>query len=108
MFITGLGAVFFGLVIGWISYRMLRLSVGINVLSSIAIIIAVVGGAAVTTLLKGDMGFGWYALGLVIGFFGYFAIGLSLYGRQELRLWLLPPASATMSPRGTNPEDVEP
>jgi hypothetical protein len=108
MFITGLGAVFFGLVIGWIAYRMLRLSVGINVLSAIAIIIAVVGGAAVTTLPKGDVGFGWYAIGLVIGFFGYFAIGLSLYGRQELRLWLLPPASASMSSRGTNPEDVEP
>jgi hypothetical protein len=32
MFITGLGAVFFGLVIGWISYRTLRLTAGTNLL----------------------------------------------------------------------------
>lgn len=108
MFITGLGAVFFGLVIGWISYRILRLSAGTNVLSAIAIIIAVVGGAAVTTLLKGDVGFGWYALGLVIGFFGYFAVGLYLYGKKELQLWLLPPTSAPISPPGANLEDFEP
>lgn len=52
MFITGLDAIFFGLMIGGISYRMLRLIASTNMLSTIAIIIAAVGGAAVTTLLQ--------------------------------------------------------
>jgi hypothetical protein len=88
MFITGLGAVFFGLVIGWISYRTLRLT-------------------AVITLLKDEVMFGWYAIGLVIGFLVYFAIGLGLYGKQELQLWQTPPAAAPITPPGATPQDIE-
>ena len=107
-FITGLGAVFFGLVIGWISYRTLRLTAGTNLLSAIAIIIATVGGAAVITLLKDEVMFGWYAIGLAIGFLVYFALGLGLYGKQELQLWQMPPAAATpLTPPGAPPPDVE-
>jgi len=84
MFITGLDAVSFGLVVGWISYRMLRLTAGTNLLSAIALIIATVGGAAVITLLKDEVMFGWYAIGLVIGFLVSFALGLGCYGKQEL------------------------
>ena len=99
MFITGLGAIFFGLMIGWISYRMLRLTASTNMLSTIAIIIAAVGGAAVTTLLNDNTMFGWYAIGLVVGFLAYLAIGLTLYGKQELQPWQVPPAAP--------PTDVE-
>lgn len=88
MFITGLGAVFFGLVIGWISYRTLRLT-------------------AVITLLKDEVMFGWYAIGLVIGFLVYFAIGLGLYGKQELQLWQTPPAAAPITQPGATPQDIE-
>jgi hypothetical protein len=107
MFIAGLGAVFFGLVIGWISYRTLRLTAGANVLSDIAIIIAAIGGAAVTTLLKSDVLFGWYTIGLAIGFFAYFAVGLRLYGKQELLPWQMPPAPAPVTPPDTHPTDIE-
>jgi hypothetical protein len=107
MFITGLGPVFFGLVIGWISYRTLRLTAGTNLFSAIAIIIATVGGAAVITLLKDEVMFGWYAIGLVIGFLVYFAIGLGLYGKQELQLWQTPPAAAPTTPPGATPSDIE-
>ena len=108
MFITGLGAVFFGLMIGWISYRVMRLAAGTNLLSSIAIVIAVVGGAAVITLLKDEVMFGWYAIGLAIGFLVYFALGLGLYGKKELQLWQIPPAAATpITPPGATPPDVE-
>ncbi len=107
MFITGLGAVFFGLVVGWISYRVLRLTAGTNLLSAIAIIIATVGGAGVITLLRDEVMFGWYAIGLVIGFLAYLGVGLSLYGRQELQLWLMPPAAAPITPPGATPTDVE-
>ena len=106
MFISGLGAIFFGLVIGWITYRTLRLTVGTNIFAAIAIIIAVVGGAAVTTLLKNDMVFGWYAIGLAIGFFACFGIGLRLYGRHELQLWQMPPAASPITPPDANPTDA--
>ncbi len=108
MFITGLGAVFFGLVIGWISYRTLRLTAGTNLLSAIAIIIATVGGAAVITLLKDEVMFGWYAIGLAIGFLVYFAIGLGLYGKEELQLWQMPPAAAPITPLNAHPPTPPP
>ena len=76
-------------------------------LSTIAIIIAAVGGAAVTTLLKDNTMFGWYAIGLVGGFLAYLAVGLTLYGKQELQLWQVPPAAAPIIPPGAPPTDVE-
>jgi hypothetical protein len=98
MFIAGFGALVFGLVVGWISYRTLRLTGGVNVLSDIATIIAAVGGAAIITLLKSDVLFGLYAVGLAIGFFAYFAIGLRLYGIQEVRPWQAPLVHPPVAP----------
>ena len=106
MFITGLGAVFFGLVIGWISYRTLRLTAGTNLFSAIAIIIATVGGAAVIALLRSDVLFGWFAIGLMIGFLAYFGIGLWLYRGRELQLWQMPPAAAPIIPPDVQPPDA--
>jgi hypothetical protein len=31
--------------------------------------------------------FGWYSIGLVLGFFAYIAVGLLLYGKQEVQPW---------------------
>ena len=56
MFISGLGACFFGLLLGWICYRTLRLNTGASVLAEIAAIIGVLGGAAVLALFKSDEG----------------------------------------------------
>jgi uncharacterized membrane protein len=93
MFLTELGTVFFGLVIDWISYRTMRLTAGADLLAPIALIIATVGGAAVITLAKDEVMFGWYTIGLVIGFLVPVAIGLGLYGKQELQLWQIPLAA---------------
>ena len=93
--------------IGWISYRTLRLTAGTNLFSAIAIIIATVGGAAVITLLKDEVMFGWYAIGLAIGFLVYFASGLGRYGKQELQPWQMPPAATPITPPGATPPDVE-
>jgi len=49
MFISALGALFFGLAVGWISYRTLRLTAGTNVLSDIATIIGAVGSARLSS-----------------------------------------------------------
>src|SRR5262245_56932774 len=100
MFISGLGALFFGLVIGWISYRTLRLTAGTTALSDIATIIAVVGGAAVTALFRSDVLFGLYCVGLALGFFAYLGYGVYTHGRQEVEPWRVMNAPATAVPTG--------
>jgi H+/Cl- antiporter ClcA len=66
-----LGAICFGLVIGWITYGMLRRREGAVGLTGLAAVLAAVGGGAVTALLALPEVFGGYALGLAVGFFGY-------------------------------------
>ncbi len=87
-FIAGLGAVFFGLVVGWIAYWILRLRAGTLMLSELLTLLAVLAGAAVIALFNKDGTlFGWYSVGLVVGFFAYFAVGFVLYGKQEVQPW---------------------
>ena len=69
------GALVFGLVIGWVTYRTLRRTTEKVGLSNIASVIAAVGGGAVTTLFDTDELFGWYSIGLGIGFFAYLVLG---------------------------------
>ena len=106
MFIAGLGATVFGVAIGWIAYRILRQRASTAALSDFFTLLGVIGGAAVIALFKSDVLFGLYAIGLVIGFFAYLAVGLLLYGKQELQPWRIeqlpptpppgPPATATL------------
>lgn len=105
MVISGLGAVLFGLLIGWLAYWILRLRAGAYVLSELLTLLGVLGGAAVMSLFKDDALFGWYAIGLVLGFVAYFAVGLLLYGKQELQPWRIaqrpPPPAPPASPPAT-------
>jgi len=98
MFIIGLGTFFFGLVVGWIVYRIMRLRAGVAGVSDLIAILGVIGGAAVLALLRSDAVFGWYSIGLVIGFFAYFAVGLVLYGKQEVQPWRVEPIPPTSTP----------
>lgn len=98
MFIAGLGSTFFGLAVGWIAYRILRLRADVPALSDLIAILGVIGGAAVMALFRSDVLFGWYSVGLVIGFFSYFAIGLTLYGKQEVQPWQMEPIPPTSTP----------
>ena len=103
MLIVGLGAIFFGFAVGWIAYRVLRLRARAPWLSNLIALLAVIGGAAVTALLRSDVAFGWYSIGLVLGFFSYFAVGLSLYGKQEVLPWRLEPIPPTSPPDTQSP-----
>jgi hypothetical protein len=103
MFISGLGALFFGLVIGWISYRTLRLTAGTTALSDIATIIAAVGGAAVTALFRSDVLFGLYCIGLALGFFAYLGYGVYTHGKQEVEPWRIISTPVTPVPIGQIP-----
>jgi ABC-type Co2+ transport system permease subunit len=82
MIVSDVGALCFGLVIGWIVYRTLRRREGSAALSDIASVIGAVGGAAVTTVFSSDALFGWYSIGLAVGFAAYFIVGLVLAGRE--------------------------
>ena len=69
-----IGAVLFGLVVGWFSARLLARRAGSAHVSHIAAVIAVAGGGYVT-VMSGDRGlFGMYAIGLFVGFIGYAAV----------------------------------
>jgi NhaP-type Na+/H+ or K+/H+ antiporter len=78
MYVEHVGAVAFGLVIGWVTYRTLRRTKEAVSLSNIASVIAAVGGAAVTTLFASADIFGWYSIGLAAGFFGYLIIAVTV------------------------------
>jgi hypothetical protein len=101
MFIAGFGAFFFGLLLGWVLYRTLRLKAGAYGVAEIASIVGALGGAAVLALFRSDVLFGWYATGLLIGFFAYFALDSLLYGQQQAQPWremLVPPAAPPVTP----------
>ena len=69
--LTVVGALCFGAVIGWVTYRTLRFSAH-GGLSDLSVVIGAVGGAAVTGLFPRESGaFGAYCIGLAFGFFVY-------------------------------------
>ncbi len=74
------GAILFGVVIGWITYRTLVRREGAAALSDIATVIGAVGGAAVLGIFDNDHLFGLYAIGLASGFFGYLALFIVING----------------------------
>jgi hypothetical protein len=79
-----IGAFCFGATIGYITYRTLIRSDKARI-SDLAMVVGTVGGAAVTGLFNpshGDL-FGWYSIGLLAGLIAYFAIFLSLNGKQQ-------------------------
>jgi uncharacterized membrane protein YeaQ/YmgE (transglycosylase-associated protein family) len=73
-----IGALCFGLVIGWITYRTLRRRKETVALSDIATVIGAVGGGAVTALFEEEVLFGAYCVGLAIGFFAYLVIATTV------------------------------
>jgi hypothetical protein len=74
------GALLFGIVVGWITYRTLIRRTGAVQLSDIATVIGAIGGAAITTLFDSKHLFGVYSIGLAIGFFLYLVLYTLLNG----------------------------
>ncbi|HLG65093.1 MAG TPA: hypothetical protein VKY19_24380 [Ktedonosporobacter sp.] len=113
MFIAGLGTILFGLTIGWIAYRIMRLRATPAALTELYTLLAVISGALITALFRDAVLFGLYSLGLVIGFFGYLGLGVRLHGKQELTPWrteqLAPPVPApTPTPASTPAPSTDP
>jgi hypothetical protein len=74
-----IGALCFGITVGWVTYRTLRRQGETVAISNIASVIAAVGGGAVTALFTTPDIFSWYCIGLFIGFFGYLILGNTLF-----------------------------
>lgn len=91
MVIVGLGALCFGLLVGWIVSRVLRQNVGLPWLQHLIALAGIIIGAAVLALFRDAVPFGWYALGLLLGFFAFVGLGVVLYGKQELQPWRVEP-----------------
>jgi hypothetical protein len=88
MSIADFGALCFGLVIGWITYRTLRRKEGAAALSDIATVFGAVGGAGITALFQDQTLFGWYAIGLAVGFFAYLLVSIVVYGKGPAGRWM--------------------
>ena len=96
--VSDIGALLFGVVIGWITYRTLARKAGGAQISDIATVVAAVGGGAVTGLF-GDRGlFGMYAIGLCAGFFSYLVVFYRLNGKKK--------AAVIMGEDGLEPERI--
>ena len=80
-----IGAICFGVVVGWVTYRTLRRTTDKTGISDIASVVGAVGGGAVTTLFEGEQLFGLYSIGLAGGFFAYLVLGHTLFRDSE---WL--------------------
>lgn len=63
------GAVWFGLVVGWIT-AVTFYSQGEHAIKDLSVILGVIGGAAITKIFsKTDTQFSMYCVGMAIGFF---------------------------------------
>jgi uncharacterized membrane protein YgaE (UPF0421/DUF939 family) len=70
------GPFWFGVVLGFITYRTLKHKTHSGI-SDIAAVVAAIGGAAVGRLFPGGTDdFNNYCIGLAIGFFGYLAFSI--------------------------------
>jgi hypothetical protein len=78
MIMLSSGAFWFGLVIGYVTYRTLQHTKDAGI-SDIASVIAAVGGAAIVTLFPVDSSrFDYYSIGLAVGFFLYLLLSMWL------------------------------
>jgi hypothetical protein len=105
-----IGAVCFGIVIGYITYRTLARSEKASV-SDIAAVVAAVGGGTVTTLFdrNGTDAFGWYSIGLLAGMAVYLGLSLIIRGRKETAMVMtagspLPETSGRVTDDDIRPE----
>lgn len=70
-----IGMICFGLLIGFITYRTLVRTTDNASINDLTAVIAAVGGGAVTAIVRPQTSlFGWYAIGLLVGFITYGAL----------------------------------
>ncbi|MGH3630597.1 MAG: hypothetical protein ACRDRL_24545 [Sciscionella sp.] len=79
-----IGALCFGLVAGYLTYRTLVRTTKDAKISDLSAVLSSVGGGAATALVgKASDAFGWYAIGLAAGMSIYMALYTLLNGRGK-------------------------
>ena len=85
MALAYIGSLCFGLVVGYITYRVLARTTDRAAVTDLAAVIGAVGGGAVTGLFDPGSGmFAMYAIGLAVGLAAYAVVFGLLNGRAEL------------------------
>lgn len=84
--VTAVGAVCFGVAVGFITYRTLVRTVDKTAITDLAAVLGAVGGGVVTGLFDPQAGdlFGWYSIGLLAGIAVFFVAYWRMNGRQQL------------------------
>jgi len=82
---TVVGALVFGLVVGFITYRTLVRTTAQAAVSDLGAVVAAIGGGAVTKLYEpSGTSFAWYAIGLALGMLVFFVAFWRMNGKPEL------------------------
>ena len=91
-----IGGVAFGAVLGWITYFVMRRAQP-KVLSDLSTILGTLGGGVIVGLFDPETAtFAGYAIGLAVGFFGYYLAFLKIVGRHAIREVMLHQGSAAL------------
>lgn len=85
MDLIAFGALCFGVVVGFVTYRTLRRTGETMAISNIASVISAIGGGAVTALFDERELFAYYSIGLAAGFFLYMMLGHTVFKES---VWL--------------------
>jgi hypothetical protein len=83
--VTVVGALVFGLVVGFITYRTLVRTADKAAVTDLVAVVGVIGGGVVTNLYDptGEP-FAWYAIGLALGMAGFFLAYWKMNGKKAL------------------------
>jgi hypothetical protein len=94
--IDEIGALIFGLVVGYITYRTLARTVGKTAIGDLAAVVAAIGGGAVAKQYEaaGHV-FAWYAIGIAAGMAFFFAVFRVMNGKEATAAIMgVPPAAS--------------
>jgi len=80
-----IGGIAFGGVIGWITYFIMRRAQP-KALTDLTTIVGILGGGTIIGLFDPKtITFAGYAIGLAVGFFGYYLLFLKIVGKHAIR-----------------------
>jgi hypothetical protein len=114
MGIDRLGAVIFGLAVGWLACRLLWQKTTTSWTHTIIALGGIVAAAAVLAPFGDAMLFSWYAIGLVLMLLAFIVLRIALPGNQRRQPWretlvgLVPAAAVSASTAAVLPEDRHP
>jgi hypothetical protein len=103
--VMSVGALCFGVAVGYITYRTLVRTTGKTAISDLTTVVGAVGGGAVTGLFgpaSGDA-FGWYSIGLLAGIAAFFLLYLALNGKSKTAAVM---GAKDIAPTGTTGRDT--